>query len=129
MKLTLICAAYGEPYYPYIRWSSPTEGIKDYSTVALNDTSVVVTNTSLKSARSITISLLELCNVDPDDSKEYTCTAGNGLGQNISQSLLGNSSVVYSFANEGVQVSLGTEEVIINIAYGGSHLLDACTII
>ena len=112
LRLSLVCAAYGEPYYPYIKWSSPTEGVEDYSTVAINDSSVVVINDYLMST-AITVSVLQLCNVQPQNLTIYVCSADNGVERNATTSsgVFGNSSVVFNFDNDGVKVTLATGEV------------------
>ena len=111
IRLSLVCAAYGEPDYPTITWSSPINGIKNYSILAMNNTSVNITDDHLSNPR-VTVSILDLCDVRPENLTEYLCEAvnSNGPRQNLSlsrpQQSLGASGVMFSFANGNVEVAL-----------------------
>ena len=117
LKLSLVCAAYGEPDYPYIKWSSPTIGVEDYSNLTSNNTNVI---TEYLSNTAVTISILELCDIHPGNLMAvYECDAVNSVERNLtsSQTALGNSSVMFSFVNETVEVVLLTKEVIQHCFY------------
>lgn len=114
IRLSLVCAAYGEPDYPIITWSSPIDGVEDYSDLAMNDPSIhIVTDQQLLSSMQVTVSTLELCDVRPDNLTEYFCEAvnSNSPGQknmNLSRARqpLGAFGVTYSFAGGNVEVAL-----------------------
>ena len=122
MRLSLVCAAYGEPDHPCITWSSPTDGIEDYSILAQKDTSVNVINNYLPNT-TITVSILELCDVRPDKLTVYMCDAANSIVLNLtsSQTPLGASRVMFSFINNTVQVVSSTEEVSFTHSLSLSH--------
>ena len=112
IRLSLVCAAYGEPDYPIITWSSPIDGIEDYSILATNNPSINIVTDQLSNTR-VTVSTLELCNVRPENLTEYLCEAvgSNNPGrQNMSLSRilppLGAFGVTYSFASGNVEVAL-----------------------
>ena len=114
IRLSLVCAAYGEPDYPIITWSSPTDGVEDYAILAANDDSVNVFNDQQllpNTQLPVTMSILELCDFRPENLTEYLCVAinSNSPRQNGSisraQLPLGAFAVMYSFASGNVTLS------------------------
>lgn len=80
LRLSLVCAAYGEPDYPIITWSSPTDGVEDYAILAANDDSVNVFNDQQllpNTQLPVTVSILDLCNFRSENLTEYLCVAVN----------------------------------------------------
>ena len=114
IRLSLVCAAYREPDYPIITWSSPTDGVEDYSILAMNDDSINVFNDQQllpNTQLQVTVSILELCNFRPENLTEYLCVAvnSNSPQQSMSSSRarppLGAFAVMYSFASGNVALS------------------------
>ena len=114
IRLSLVCAAYGEPDYPIITWSSPTDGIEDYANLAANDDSVNVFNDQQllpNTQLPVTLSILELCNFRPENLTEYLCVAVNSNSPRQNRSIsraqppFGAFAMMYSFASGNVTLS------------------------
>ena len=114
IRLSLVCAAYGEPDYPIITWSSPTDGVEDYAILAANDDSVNVFNNQQflpNTQLPVTVSILELCDFRPENLTEYLCVAVNSNSPRQNGSIfraqlpLGAFAVMYSFASRNVTLS------------------------
>ena len=120
IRLSLVCVAYGEPDYPIITWSSPTNGVEDYATLAVNDDSINVFNDQQllpNTQLPVTVSILELCDFRPENLTEYACVASNsnsplqGVILSTAEPPLGAFAVMYSFASGG-NVALSYYEVV-----------------
>ena len=120
IRLSLVCAAYGEPDYPIITWSSPINGVEDYATLAVNDDSINVFNDQQllpNTQLPVTVSILELCDFRPENLTEYMCVASNsnsplqGVNLSTAEPPLGAFAVMYSFASGGT-VALSYYEVV-----------------
>ena len=79
--ILLMCAAYGVPL-PIITWTSPSQGIVDYSTTNTSVSRYATVNSTVVEDKitnlSIVVSVLELCVLD-EQNTTIVCEASNGI--------------------------------------------------